>query len=97
MRISDWSSDVCSSDLSPVGEAGGGVDHHRCRVDGRDEAAYGSLVLAHDRVGVLAAVLADVTDRGLDVGDHRGGDVEGEELLRPVLLRGGKESRQSVV
>src|SRR3546814_7232640 len=27
MRISDWSSDVCSSDLPAVGQVGGGVTH----------------------------------------------------------------------
>src|SRR3546814_3719710 len=39
MRISDWSSDVCSSDLAPRSrEAAGGCRHARHRLDG-DAAA----------------------------------------------------------
>src|SRR3546814_2084645 len=53
MRISDWSSDVCSSDLDGTGHA---PDHAGCRVLGEDGAAgpddgaaAGEAVLPHAR------------------------------------------------
>src|SRR3546814_18381929 len=63
MRISDWSSDVCSSDLQRLGllEAG----HPRVEDEGQDLALLGRVALVeladeHDRVGVGA-----VGDEGL--------------------------------
>src|SRR3546814_13069371 len=35
MRISDWSSDVCSSDLFAIGVVAGGGDHRAYRLFGR--------------------------------------------------------------
>src|SRR3546814_2789958 len=78
MRISDWSSDVCSSDLFQLGEPAARLRDHRLRQTGqrRDlqaEAAVGGAVLdrmhEHQR---LAAVLRAVLDRvQVHVGDAR--------------------------
>src|SRR3546814_983911 len=68
MRISDWSSDVCSSDLQRLGllEAG----HPRVEDEGQDLALLGRVALVeladeHDRVGVGA-----VGDEGLRPVQH---------------------------
>src|SRR3546814_6772015 len=47
MRISDWSSDVCSSDLH-VGDAAGGQTHGRHRVEGAEEAPHEEQVATDD-------------------------------------------------
>src|SRR5258706_2537635 len=49
--------------LVTVGEAGRRVHHHRARVDLAQEPLRARVVLGHDRVGVLRAVLGDVSDR----------------------------------
>src|SRR3546814_15935717 len=56
MRISDWSSDVCSSDLSPK---------RRDRPLARIEALVG-FVTAED-VDLLVAVKQRIEDRGIDL------------------------------
>src|SRR3546814_20527847 len=91
MRISDWSSDVCSSDLPPSAAAGAerarandaGLDDGRT-VDGdrRAAAATEAAVAARDdveRVEIVAreADAAFAVGRGRDVG-------YGERAARPV-------------
>src|SRR3546814_13867652 len=54
MRISDWSSDVCSSDLGQADVAG----HHRAVFDGfTDELAKGVVDLALERAELAATGL----------------------------------------
>src|SRR3546814_7824551 len=43
MRISDWSSDVCSSDLDPVR----GLDHVQVVLDHYDRVAVGAQLVQH--------------------------------------------------
>src|SRR3546814_4183660 len=57
MRISDWSSDVCSSDLLEVAERTGFLNAFRDLRSGKE----------HDNPNaVLAAILADATNLGLE-------------------------------
>src|SRR3546814_3310025 len=57
MRISDWSSDVCSSDLLQVGFAGGRL--------GRDESRRGAVEDQFVDVGKLAASGVDAVEIGI--------------------------------
>src|SRR3546814_7897255 len=65
MRISDWSSDVCSSDLK-LGAVGAGT---RCllSIDRRDIVACG-LCFAHDRV-LATQILRVGADAQIDAGN----------------------------
>src|SRR3546814_4711014 len=86
MRISDWSSDVCSSDLA-VEQAGGRGEE--ADADGADEA--GDEVDAHhvERVVVPEPVLQADRDRG----DRAGCDAEDQRPdRRSEERRGGEES-----
>src|SRR3546814_1593362 len=64
MRISDWSSDVCSSDLIGRPDRLGLAGHHRRRVDRRDlpalgmARAWGSLAGMACREGTGSRVIA---------------------------------------
>src|SRR3546814_14620214 len=60
MRISDWSSDVCSSDLRPVDEDR--MRHHRV-----DKRAVFEAVVVKTEVGIGRALLAEQVAR-LDAG-----------------------------
>src|SRR3546814_4246197 len=71
MRISDWSSDVCSSDLLVAAEAG---DHRR--VEG-----VGDGRLTEQEVATLAEALAAVAPDRLDAVDV-GLNLRGERVLR---------------
>src|SRR3546814_15349170 len=55
MRISDWSSDVCSSDLIALADAVGALD-------------AGDAALRADRAIAHLAIHADLIDRRLDIG-----------------------------
>src|SRR3546814_3403199 len=76
MRISDWSSDVCSSDLNP-GEQGSGV--------GLDARAFGTLAR------ILGRELVDDSQPGvdrramfrIDFAVDRGGEEDAARLLEP--------------
>src|SRR3546814_20206072 len=59
MRISDWSSDVCSSDLGALDQM---IDH-----------ATGDLALAHDHE--VSAELLEVLDLGVGMGAGQGLDL----------------------
>src|SRR3546814_15048229 len=74
MRISDWSSDVCSSDLTEADQAGGGVAHGvdaaieqaADHVEGTfDDIALGELVARRvgDPVDGLAGISANVVEQ----------------------------------
>src|SRR3546814_2362847 len=74
MRISDWSSDVCSSDLTEADQAGGGVAHGvdaaieqaADHVEGTfDDIALGELVARRvgDSVDGLAGISANVVEQ----------------------------------
>src|SRR3546814_12294160 len=76
MRISDWSSDVCSSDLLPQGRAGGGGGVSRSLHDPqrvvplRQQFGFARLRLVQVRfldVAVAADVLRDGGDFGGEV------------------------------
>ena len=51
------------AELEAVGEAGGGVDEHRGRVDALEEARGGAVVLGDDGFGQLRAVRLDECER----------------------------------
>src|SRR3546814_17376380 len=78
MRISDWSSDVCSSDLHL---AGIGVDRHLVRIVLADDHVAGERVaVVHEAVpGLLAGRKAGVVARGHHMG--LGADAQGEPAL----------------
>src|SRR3546814_10495520 len=71
MRISDWSSDVCSSDLQPAPPGVDGIDEHE-----GDEALHVAgaagvkpVVLSGQREGIGAPVLAvDRNDIDMEIG-----------------------------
>src|SRR3546814_14915150 len=72
MRISDWSSDVCSSDLAPAAVAAAAADHSvaaeapGARGAGRDRARRGDAGGEIDRCGAAGtdATLAADADAG---------------------------------
>src|SRR3546814_2124546 len=75
MRISDWSSDVCSSDLDTVANAGRSVELTRARLDGgiapRTDLRQAELVLAQaqsDLAEQTTALAQDVNALQLLVG-----------------------------
>src|SRR3546814_9732247 len=67
MRISDWSSDVCSSDLVDRGDA------HPCEVGVRRVAMVGGELLDGVGDGDRSAIVADLVDLAADR-DALGGD-----------------------
>src|SRR5271154_6253714 len=73
-------------ELAAVGEARGGVHIHAGRVHAELEGPGGSRVARDDRLGVSAAVAADVLDRLLHRVDNANGEGEAEVLARPVIL-----------
>src|SRR3546814_7125230 len=86
MRISDWSSDVCSSDLALVQGGGLYVEYAVCPVDREparlfDDKAHRVRLVHQTQLAVLAggALVARVDEytapgkKAMDVGDH-GGD-----------------------
>src|SRR3546814_620443 len=93
MRISDWSSDVCSSDLRRVGQAAAGaLDRHRERDiaierDARFNAQSAAFQIAEIHIADAAhrAMLADGTaDR----------DVERSDVLNFFRIRRHGDSRR---
>src|SRR5690606_21927679 len=76
--------------LEAVGEAGGGVDHHRTGVHLGEEAPGVTEVLGDDGVGVLRAVGVDVLDGRLQRIDDAGRQDRRVVLGGPVLLGGLK-------
>src|SRR3546814_1430547 len=81
MRISDWSSDVCSSDLLVAAEAG---DHRR--VEG-----VGDGRLTEQEVATLAEALAAVAPDSLDAVDV-GLNLRGERVLRSAQVEAHRQS-----
>src|SRR3546814_14789286 len=93
MRISDWSSDVCSSDLFPAGHDGGviGVSHHRILRLGGMRGAYhgeqgiGLFLAIDDPLGIeyfVAAMFA------VGLGEHRSEERRvGKECVRTCRSR----------
>ena len=72
-----------------VGEAGGGVDHHRTGIHLGEEAPGAAEVLTDNGLGMTGAVAADMVE-GLVEAAH---DLDGEDrrqiLGAPVFLAGG--------
>src|SRR3546814_19362410 len=87
MRISDWSSDVCSSDLAPIATASAVVPIRRTME--RDRGLF-DLGPAEVVVTASAAVLAHVAEGGLDagaiVGLEGGGQRDRLLLQHPGML-----------
>src|SRR3546814_8090805 len=89
MRISDWSSDVCSSDLGSLGEGVDGPeadesaehDHHEEADDAAPDEPFDGLVRARRRERLAAGVLAHeqtadvVADGAEDGGEEDAGAV----------------------
>src|SRR3546814_6682224 len=72
MRISDWSSDVCSSDLLGIGERGAGTDHAGDR-EGED----------HRR----PRAIRPHPGQRIDAGAHDGADAQRDQM-RPAQRLG---------
>src|SRR3546814_18111595 len=104
MRISDWSSDVCSSDLRPAEPGGGGVDeplpHPELAQIILDESGYTAMLQA-DRSAESAGRLENLTDlvRAMEEHETIGAFLEHVSLVmdnavaaaRSKETRGGKE------
>src|SRR3546814_9429372 len=78
MRISDWSSDVCSSDLGGIGAAGGIEDHH----------AVGAELALHQGFDLRIVrrldgdIVVEVGDGGRRVAQHEALAVERQALCQ---------------
>src|SRR3546814_2666762 len=88
MRISDWSSDVCSSDLQDVAAISDALTQHR-RLQARHDSGFGIIVEREDRDGGLA-------DRKGGCGDDRR-----DQSLKPLaglgqLRRNTRVARMNV-
>src|SRR5262249_7274530 len=70
-------------DLAAVGELRRGVVQHDRGIALAQELPRRGGILAHDRIGVVRAVMLDMTDRGIDAVDHLGGDDGIEIFGRP--------------
>src|SRR6185437_12536512 len=76
------------AEFSAVGELGRGVMQHDRRIDLVEKLARDSLVLGHDRIGVVRAMVVNMCDRGVDAIDHLGCDDRVLIFGVPVLLGG---------
>src|SRR3546814_17041526 len=88
MRISDWSSDVCSSDLSKIAILSGGGDVENAgAITGASGGVYiqGTALDSDDRSGVTGSLANSGAIRG--TGDFGGSDGDGRSEERRV----GKE------
>src|SRR3546814_21112393 len=96
MRISDWSSDVCSSDLHPEEARAVGAPAHAV-VAGTEAAAEDDGELRHPCAGhrrhQLGAVLGDAAGL-VAAADHEAGDVL-QEHERTAALRAEQIGRAS--
>src|SRR3546814_2958925 len=99
MRISDWSSDVCSSDLLG-GTCAGGAVHNELRACGELTEAIGQLGdgdvhRGGDLPGLVLVGVADVEHEGRIFRTDAGGEVGGGDLSVhvTVLLRSGRLER----
>src|SRR3546814_1168892 len=79
MRISDWSSDVCSSDLAG-GEPAGEAEEPAVLVRGRRAR------LARDRTADLRGAAGAGRDRGLEQVGHPGSDIRRDEDVTAIDL-----------
>src|SRR3546814_12646956 len=84
MRISDWSSDVCSSDLL----ADGGVELHRHRLQVRQIRVEN---LAVEDEADIAQCRFGQAETGFALAGHGGGDRDGRSRIRSEERRVGKE------
>src|SRR5713226_10630194 len=76
-----------------VVEPRAGVDHDRGGIDGGDEAPGGRPVVGHDRVGVVRAVVVDVRDRLVNIGNDLHGHDQIKIFRGKVFLGGGNCER----
>src|SRR3546814_1594850 len=85
MRISDWSSDVCSSDLLEEGMAADDaiVAHHAAIHDGRSDADQ---AIVADRAAVDRAVMGDRA-MGADIGAALAADMQHREKIGRASCR----------
>src|SRR3546814_19419824 len=75
MRISDWSADVCSSDLLLVGPAGSGktsvlVQWRKQRLEAGDRVAWYSAGADDDELRVAAYLVEALRHAGMDIGNE---------------------------
>src|SRR3546814_8850243 len=78
MRISDWSSDVCSSDLAELVGHDQARDHAHAEIDGKNLDPV-KIELAVDRVaGFQPAALQHSQVTGQAYGDRRKNNMEGD-------------------
>src|SRR5690606_19609637 len=83
LPISDLGTEA---ELLAVDEAGRGVDQDGGRVDLGGEAVRGPEVGRDDGLAVPGAVAGDVVDGLVEAVDHPDRQLQGQELLRPVVL-----------
>src|SRR3546814_9962540 len=94
MRISDWSSDVCSSDLVADQLIVAGLGHHRHAVDhafGNAVAAIGGHAHGHPFAVAAQQPVVDVVDGGVG-GGGRGGQAARFDDGGAALADGGDEA-----
>src|SRR3546814_20438478 len=104
MRISDWSSDVCSSDLARVehlvrdepegdrtGHAGEGAEHQQESRLRKREAAR---LLEVEHAPAVDRVTRDIGERARDREYPDGGDLEDRKLHREHAARARPEERR---
>src|SRR5690606_9254797 len=87
LPISDLGAEA---ELLAVDEAGRGVDQDGGRVDLGGEAVRGPEVGRDDGLAVTRAVAGDVVDGLVQAVDHPDRQLQVEELVRPVVLGGGR-------
>src|SRR3546814_14385555 len=92
MRISDWSSDVCSSDLHNANRPRRGNNSHELAVDGIRHARQ---ILGENKVAALMTTTKASLGRVEDIVDEYRGNGLQERYLRPLSRseerRGGKD------
>src|SRR5258708_9710215 len=75
-------------EFAAVGELRGRIVQHDGAVDSREKALGGLRVAGHDAVGVLRAILVNVSDGRVHSVDHPDSD-DGVQVLRVPILLGG--------
>src|SRR3546814_9387993 len=97
MRISDWSSDVCSSDLLLQPEAGGDVFRHRLDADAQIAALHRSAAPERVDDGLCLFGRDCKADADIAAGGRIDGGVDADDIARQIEHRtaGGALDRKN--
>src|SRR3546814_17383374 len=90
MRISDWSSDVCSSDLRPIADSAPDIDAY---LTGEAQDFFGAVTAALDAAGVAWQRNARLV-RGLDYYRHTAFEFVTDRLGAQGTVLGGGRSEE---